>query len=303
MDLLHDLNGRLLFAIPKKGRLYEQTLSLLSGAHIHFHRKSRHDIAFVTNFPIALVFLPAADIAKYVSQGNVDLGITGYDVIEESGDSGKVIEMLDLGFGQCKLQVQVPIKSGIKDVKELQGRRIITSFDRLSKRFFKMIDQEALGDAYETGRRTEIGTVSGSVEAACALGLADGIVDLVESGETMRAAGLCAIATILTTSARLIKNPMSRHSDLIAKITARIQGVIVADSYVLCTYNCRRELLKEAIKITPGRTAPTLSPLEEDGFVSVTVMVKKNDLGDIMDRLKELGAVDVLVMTISNCRV
>ncbi|CAG8620166.1 8796_t:CDS:2 [Cetraspora pellucida] len=301
---INSLSDRLLFGIPKKGRLHENCLSLLNGADINFHRPNRLDIALVYNLPIALVFLPAADIPKYVADGNVDLGITGQDVVEESQVGDKVEQLLELGFGKCKLQVQVPIKSNIKKVEELVGKRIVTSFEVLAGAYFEELDKKYLSDDQKKeGIKTKIEYVSGSVEAACALGLADGIVDLVESGETMRAAGLHPISTVNNTQAILIRNKHSSNTSLILKLTSRIKGVIAAQKYVLLNYNIQRNFLSKATKITPGRQAPTISPLDDKEWVEVQSMVCKDDVADIMDRLEEIGAKDILVFKIDNCRV
>lgn len=157
--------------------MYDRVLEMLKGAGIDFHREARLDVALCSNMPITLVFLPAADIAKYVGEGNVDLGITGLDVVEES--EVQVDRVMDLGFGKCKLCVQAPVRDEIKDVEELAGKRIVTSFPVLAKKFFDPIDDKK-------NVTTKINFVSGSVEAACGLGLADAVVDLVETGTTMR---------------------------------------------------------------------------------------------------------------------
>jgi ATP phosphoribosyltransferase len=125
----------------------------------------------------------------------------------------------------------------------------------------------------------------------------------VESGETMRAAGLHEIATVLETEAILIRNPRTTHGDLVRKIAARIEGVITAQRYVVCSYNCARSCLAEASRITPGRTAPTISTLENDAFVAVSSMVLKSEVAEIMYQLQVIGATDILVMNINNCRV
>jgi ATP phosphoribosyltransferase len=308
MELFSDLADRLLFAIPKKGRLHERCLQLLQGADIQFHRKHRHDIALVRNLPVALVFLPAADIAKFVGEGNVHLGITGRDIVEESNQGDKVEEVLKLGFGKCRLSVQTPARGpkAINNVEDLVGKRVVTSFTRLASKYFEELDRrvyDARGVATKARVPTQIKYVSGSVEVACALGLADCIVDLVESGETMHAAGLHEIAQILSTEAVLIRNPRVRDNDMARKLVARIEGVITAQRYVLCNYNCHRSQLSAASKITPGRTAPTISTLEDSNYVAVSSMVLKSEVADIMDRLKEVGATDILVFNISNCRV
>ena len=126
------LTDRVLFAVPKKGRLYDHVMGLLQGADIQFLRKSRLDIAKSTNLPVAIVFLPAADIPKFVAEGNVDIGITGEDMIAEASVDVEIL--LELGFGKCKLCVQVPIDSGITDVKQLVGKRIATSFENVTHR-------------------------------------------------------------------------------------------------------------------------------------------------------------------------
>lgn len=175
MELIKDLPDRLLFAVPKKGRLHSSCLSLLEGAEIQFHRKNRLDIALVKNLPIALVFLPAGDIAKFVGEGNVDLGITGQDMVAEARAEDKVTEILELGFGKCRLCVQVPVKGGPTKVEDLVGKRIATSFEGISGKFFNEVDARVAAANGTPEKKTELVFVSGSVEAACALGLADGI--------------------------------------------------------------------------------------------------------------------------------
>ncbi|KAI0265699.1 ATP phosphoribosyltransferase [Gloeopeniophorella convolvens] len=297
------LDGRLLFAIPKKGRLHEKCLELLAGADIQFRRPNRLDVCLVQNHPIALVFLPASDIPSFVGKGNVDLGITGHDVILEAQMESLVTETLRLGFGRCALQVQVPEAGPVQSVAALAGKRVVTSFEVLAGAYFARADDEAgrVGAA-----RTQIEYVGGSVEAACALGLADGIVDLVESGETMRAAGLHAIATVLESEAVLIQSAVPKHAHLaplIGMLTARIAGVLAARKYVVCEYNVRRAALPAATAITPGRRAATISPLEDAEWVAVSAMVEKARMADIMDQLVAVGAEDILIFNLDNCRV
>lgn len=298
------LNGRLLFAIPKKGRLHEKCLALLAGADIQFRRPNRLDVCLVQNHPIALVFLPASDIPSFVGKGNVDLGITGHDVILEAQMEAHVSETLRLGFGKCALQVQVPEAAPVYSVDALAGKRIVTSFEVLAGHFFADVDKRAGIESDDA--RTQIEYVGGSVEAACALGLADGIVDLVESGETMRAAGLRPIATLLQSEAVLIRSSTPKHAHLaplIDKITARIAGVIAAGKYVICQYNVRRATLSAATAITPGRRAPTISPLEDPEWVAVSSMVERSKMADVMDQLVSVGAEDILIFNLDNSRV
>ena len=150
---------------------------MLKGAGIEFRREPRLDVALCIGLPITLVFLPAADIAKFVGDGDVDIGITGFDVVTES--KVDVEKVLDLGFGKCKLCVQAPVIDKIESVEMLAGKRIATSFTEITKDFFKTYDEKA-------GTTTKVNFVSGSVEAACGLGLAEAVVDLVETGTTMR---------------------------------------------------------------------------------------------------------------------
>jgi ATP phosphoribosyltransferase len=241
-------------------------LNLLEGADIQFRRESRLDIALVKNLPIALVFLPAADIPTFVGEGRVSLGITGRDTVaeheagvialrREQAESGKSTpvedtheggceEVMDLGFGSCKLQVQVPEKGQYVKPSDLIGRNVGTSFVHLAEEYFAALEAEA--DAVNGTRtkklKTKIIELSGSVEAACALGVADGIVDLVgkyksrhpmlcrslsaESGETMKAAGLKPIDTVVSSTAVLIKSKNPTNLAMVNLIASRIRGVI-----------------------------------------------------------------------------
>ncbi|EGZ77617.1 ATP phosphoribosyltransferase [Neurospora tetrasperma FGSC 2509] len=333
MDLVNHLEGRLLFAVPKKGRLLQACLNLLEGADIQFRRENRLDIALVKNLPIALVFLPAADIPTFVGEGRVDLGITGYDQVQEhdagvrtvararrqsgewSAQDGEKAKpqgcdtVMELGFGACKLQVQVPVKGEYATGKDLIGKNIGTSFVHLAQEYFARLEleQEGLVDADASqlaGRKlkTQIIELSGSVEAACALGVADGIVDLVESGETMKAAGLMAIDTVVDSSAILIKSKAPSNPEMVDLIAARIGGVITAQKYVLCQYNVERTRLADATKITPGKRAPTITSLETEGWVAVSAMVEKKRIATVMDDLTTVGATDIIVLDIHNTR-
>ncbi|KAF2003445.1 ATP phosphoribosyltransferas-like protein [Amniculicola lignicola CBS 123094] len=310
----NSLNDRLLFAVPKKGRLHQVCLDLLQGSDIQFHRHSRLDIALVKNLPLALVFLPAADIPTFVGEGRVDLGITGRDQVAEhecmvppTATSG-VVEVLDLDFGKCSLQVQVPMKGELSKPEDLIGKNVVTSFTNLTEQYFRKLEAEQAGSATngetngQTKLKTHIKFVGGSVEAACALGVADGIVDLVESGETMRVAGLKAISTVVASSAILVKSKHPSDDKLVDLITARIKGVITAQKYVLCTYNVERHQLEAACKITPGKRAPTVTSLENTDWVAVQAMVERKTLAVVMDRLTEAGATDILAMKIENSR-
>ncbi|KAK7739980.1 ATP phosphoribosyltransferase (ATP-PRTase) (ATP-PRT) [Cytospora paraplurivora] len=312
------------------GRLQQATLNLLEGADIQFRRENRLDIALVKNLDIALIFLPAADIPTFVGEGSVDLGITGFDQVQEyeagyrssvrarhtSGDvtpeNGKprgCETVLDLGFGGCKLQVQVPVNGTYETGKDLIGKNIGTSFVHLTEQYFAKLEAEQDGEqvdeegwAPSRKLRTKIIELSGSVEAACALGVADGIVDLVESGETMKAAGLKPIDTVVTSSSILIKSKAPNRPELVELLASRIRGVITAQKFVLCQYNVPRSHLAEATKITPGKRAPTITQLDEEGWVAVSAMVEKKKIALAMDELTKVGATDILVLDIHNSR-
>lgn len=273
----------------------------MSGADIQFRRSNRLDIALSTNLPIALIFLPAADIPVFVGEGNCDLGITGLDQIMEADMFDSINDLLDLNFGSCKLQIQVPAEGGITDPKQLIGKKIVSSFTKLATDYFQNLEKS-------TEMTTHIRYVGGSVEASCALGVADAIVDLVESGETMKAAGLVAIETVLETSAHLIAAKNPKYPELVTKIQQRFEGLLAAKKYVLCNYNAPRSILSKVLEITPGRRAATVSKLEikEEGaeeWVAISCMVEKKMMGNIMDDLKKAGASDILVFEINNCRV
>lgn len=239
-----------------------------------------------------------------MGEGNCDLGITGLDQIKEADMFDSVEDLLDLNFGKCKLQVQVPASGEISKPEQLVGKKIVSSFRNLSSDYFCKL--ENVDDVSKMS--TKIKYVGGSVEASCALGVADGIVDLVESGETMKAAGLKAVSTILDTSAHLISSKKPRFPELVEKIYHRFEGILAAEKYVLCNYNAPRSILSNVLKITPGRRSATVSALERrqedtEEWVAVSAMVEKVYIGNIMDELKASGATDILVFTVGNCRV
>eukprot|EP00529_Nitzschia_sp_RCC80_P030453 CAMPEP_0113452676 /NCGR_PEP_ID=MMETSP0014_2-20120614/6968_1 /TAXON_ID=2857 /ORGANISM="Nitzschia sp." /LENGTH=295 /DNA_ID=CAMNT_0000344053 /DNA_START=51 /DNA_END=938 /DNA_ORIENTATION=+ /assembly_acc=CAM_ASM_000159 len=282
------------FAIPKKGRLYDKVVELLKGSGIEFRRKDRLDVALCVGLPITLVFLPAADIAKFVGDGNVDIGITGYDVVQESQ---VVVETItQLGFGKCKLAVQAPVVDDVTNVELLAGKRIATSFPDVTKSFFGPIDEKL-------GTSTSVNYVSGSVEAACGLGLADAVVDLVETGTTMRAAGLEVVHEILDTQAILIANPNSEHKEIISVLKKRIEGYLTATKYVMIVYNVSNDILQDAIKITPGKRSPTVTNLDCGNVKAVSALVLKKEVSNKMDDLHDIGATDILVLDLQNSRM
>mmetsp|Transcript_3137 Transcript_3137/g.6875 ORF Transcript_3137/g.6875 Transcript_3137/m.6875 type:complete len:308 (-) Transcript_3137:73-996(-) len=286
----------LLLAVPKKGRLYDKCMKLLEGVGLEHKRPERLDFANCINMPITLVFLPAADIASYVGEGNVDMGITGLDVIAETVPDDEVEIIMRLGYGKCKLAVQAPVADNISNVAQLAGRRIVTSFPNLAKKFFARHETAATGE-------TKIKFVSGSVEAACGLGLADAVVDLVETGTTMRAAGLEIVENVMETEAVLIANRKSTHLEILNTIKQRIQGFITATKYQMIQYNVARKDLERAVKVTPGKRSATVSSLEDGAFCAVSALVLKDESARIMDELQAVGADSILIIAISNSRM
>jgi len=285
-------DGHLLFAIPKKGRLHEKIVQMLKGSGFDYDRPERLDIAHCKDLPVSLVFLPAADIATFVAEGNVDIGITGEDFVSESGSN--VDMLIELGFGKCRLSVQAPAGS-CESAKDLAGKRIATSFPELAKKYFAQFES--------SGEPTKIKVISGSVEAACGLGLADGIVDLVETGTTMRAAGLEEVSTIMKTQLVLISNPQTAHPELVEKIRKRLAGYLTASRYVMISYNVHRSTLPQASKVTPGKRSPSVMNLDDTNWCAVSALVEKSRAASIMDELERIGATDILTTALLSSRM
>jgi len=286
---------RILFAIPKKGRLASQVMDMVEGAGLHHTRPHRLDVALCKSEAVTLVFLPASDIASYVGDGDVDMGITGEDIIEETGLEVEVLEQL--GIGKCKLCLQTPVGT-CKDPSGLVGKRIVTSFPNLTKNYFAKLEGTTADEI-----TTDVRYVSGSVEVACCLGLADGVVDLVETGTTMRAAGLEPAGVVMTSQTVLIMNPKCQNTALVEKIRKRIKGFLTAKSKSMLSYNVEKANLDAALALTPGSTSPTVVPLHNSDFMSVTVLVNSKEVSALMDALEEIGATGLVVYQAENCRI
>jgi len=241
---------------------------------------------------MSIVFLPAKDIPTYVGEGDVDLGITGEDVVAES--EAVVNVLMQLGFGKCSLSVQAPVEERWS-AKQLAGKRVVTSFPNVTRKFFAGLE--------EPGTPTQIKCISGSVEAACGLGLADGIVDLVETGTTMRAAGLEEVEVIMKSQCVLISNPHTKHPELIELLRRRIAGYLTAKSWVMVTYNVHRDNLKRAEAITPGKRSPSIQPLEDKSWLAVAALVPKAKAPAIMDELENAGARDIILTELLSTRM
>ena len=202
-----------------------------------------------------------------------------------------------MGFGDCKLCLQAPESAtDIQTAEDVAGKRIVTSFPHLARKYFDKIDKIR-------NTETKIRYVSGSVEAACGLGLADAVIDLVETGTTMKAAGLRIVDTILTTEAYLIASKTSKHPEMVEIIKKRITGYMTATSYMMISYNVSRELLPKCLLITPGKRSASVAPLESGDAVAVNALVITKKSSQIMDQLEAIGATDILLFSISNSRM
>jgi len=227
----------------------------------------------------------------------VDLGITGEDIVAETlAETGATVNvMMELGFGKCRLCLQAPGAAAVADPADLAGKRIVTSFPHLTREYFAKL---------ETGTPTNVKVISGSVEAACGLGLADGIVDLVETGTTMRAAGLEEVSTVMNTQCVLISNPKTdRNDELVQIIRRRFQGYLTASRYIMVTYNIHRASLKQAVKVTPGKRSPSILSLDDANWVAVSALVEKSKAASVMDELERIGATDILTTQLHSSRM
>jgi len=314
-DRVRSEDATILLAVPKKGRLHEEVMKLLQGAGLDAKRPDRLDVAMCKNLPVKLVFLPACDIPMYVMDGNVDVGISGSDMLEEvmveqgmgfgEGEAKPPLKIVTkLGFGKCRLCLQAPVNQCASGPELFVGKRIVTSFPALTKKYFDDLARDG------TKGETKIKVVSGSVEAAVGLGLAHAIVDLVETGTTMKAAGLDIVSEVFSTEAIIMQQTPNDDNglagskgDLLALILKRIDGYLTATRNVFLVFNCQEVNLKTCCGIAPGRRSPTVTKLQEEGWYSVSVVVEKSALHTLMDRLTEAGACDMLCHALTNTRM
>jgi len=295
-------------------------MKLLQGAGLDAKRPERLDVALCKNLPVKLVFLPAADIPMYVMDGNVDVGISGSDMLEETlvgvglglgeGDSKPPLKVvMELGFGKCRLCLQAPVEKCALPPEDFIGHRIVTSFPALTKKYFDGLSSKEAPDGAPP-LQTQIKVVSGSVEAAVGLGLAEAIVDLVETGTTMKAAGLDVVSEIFASQAIIMQQSPTEENglggakgELVALIMKRIQGYLTATRNVMLVFNCREENLQKCCAIAPGKRSPTITQLQEKGWYSVSVVVDKSQLHILMDKLTVAGANDMLCSALVNTRM
>lgn len=276
--------------IPSKGRLAELAAELLVEAGLKFRRQERSLFARVRDMPIDVTFLRTDDIPVLCAEGAIDLGITGSDLVEESG--AELVTRLALGLGNCRLAFCVPEESGIRAPADLAGSRIATSFPSVTERY--------LAKHQVSGHIVQL---TGSVEVMIALGVADAIVDLVETGSTLAANRLRVLDEIGEYETVLVQNPATKQTQLCDRVVRRLEGVVIARSYSLLEYNVPQAKLAAAEKVTPGFESPTVNKLEEPGWFAVRAMVKRSEVIEIMEQLDTLGATAILETAITNCRL
>jgi ATP phosphoribosyltransferase len=276
--------------IPSKGRLAERIGDLLDQAGLKFRRQDRTLFARVSGMPIDITFLRTDDIPLLCAKGAIDMGITGSDLVAESG--ADVVIRLPLGIGRCRMVICVPEESSIKEVSDLAGKQIATSFPGITRDFLA-----------QHGSTCQIVAVHGSVEIMSSLGVAEAIVDLTETGSTLAANKLRILEQISSYESVVIQNQAARKAELADRVIRRLEGVVVARDYSLLEYNVDRNKLAEAEAITPGFHSPTVNPLEDPDWCAVRVMVKQADVTEAMDKLEALGATAILETQIRNSRL
>ncbi len=285
-----DSDNNLRIGLPSKGRLNEIAEALLQQAGLQFRRQSRGLFARVSGLPVDLTFLRTDDIPTLCAEGAIDMGITGSDLVEEAGADVKL--RMKLGVGRCRLAICVPEESDIHSPADLDGKRVATSFTAVTERYLKQHNASA-----------HLVSLSGSVEVMIQLGVADAIVDLVETGSTLAANRLRILEEIGQYETVLIQNHKLRDSVTADRVVRRLEGVVIARDYSLIEYNVHKDKLAEAETITPGFNSPTLSALEDDNYYAVRVMVRRKDVIETMERLEAIGATAIFETTIANCRL
>lgn len=276
-------------AVPNKGSLSESASAMLSEAGYRQRRDTRELVMVDPENEIEFFFLRPRDIAVYVGSGTLDVGITGRDLFLDAQVDAE--ELLPLGFGASTFRFAGPV-GHFASVAELEGRRLATSYDGLLRAFL-----------VEQGVNATVVRLDGAVESSVRLGVADAIADVVETGNTLKAAGMEIFGDpILRSEAVLIgrKGATPVGLDILIR---RLQGVLVARQYVLLDYDIRKELVDQAAALTPGLESPTVSPLRDSEWVAVRSMVKRHSTNQIMDELYDLGARAILVSTIHACRI
>ena len=275
-------------AVPNKGILSEAAISMLREAGYLVRRDSK-DLHVVDNVAgIEFFYLRPRDIATYVGAGSLDAGLTGLDLLMDSGSSAKSIA--SLGFGQSTLRFAGPL-GRFRDVVELEGRSVATAYPNLVRDFLE-----------SKGVNAKLITLDGAVEVAVRLGVAEAVADVVSTGSTLRQAGLEVFGpVILDSQAQLIV--AFGKDQACCGLLQRLEGVRVAREYVIFDFDCPVELVDQASAITPGIESPTISPLRDTNWVAVRSLVKASETNQKMDELYKLGARAILVSAIHAARI
>jgi ATP phosphoribosyltransferase len=284
-------------ALPNKGTLAEPAATMMREAGYRQRSDSRDLSIADDENDIEFFYLRPKDIATYVGSGDLHLGVTGADLKEESGS--QVQSLLELGFGASKFRYAALDEGQIKTIEDLEGKRIATSYPRLVRAHLA-----------RARVRAEIVKLDGAVEISVHLGLADAVADVVSSGRTLRQHGLVVIGEpIAESQATLIEREPRPDREQTAEVAAmkrvfteRLRGVVLARQYLMMEYDCPKTVKDAAVKITPGLQAPTISPLDDDNWVAVRSMVRRNKANRVMDQLAALGAKAILTMDIRSCR-
>jgi ATP phosphoribosyltransferase len=277
-------------AVPNKGSLSDAAAGMLREAGYRQRRDTRELVLADHENDVEFFFLRPRDIAVYVGAGTLDVGITGRDLLLDSGAEAQ--EMVALGFGESTFRFAARTGT-VVSLSDLAGRRIATSYEGLVGRYLA-----------QQGVSARVVRLDGAVETAVRLGVADVIADVVETGTTLRAAGLEVFGEPILRSEAVLVRPASAPEDArVDVLVRRLQGVLVARQYVLMDYDVRVELVEKACLITPGLESPTVSPLQEPGWVAVRAMVPRTRTNQVMDELYELGARAILVTGIHACRL
>jgi len=278
-------------AVPNKGSLAEPASVMLTEAGYRQRADHRELVLADVDNDVEFFFLRPRDIAVYVGSGDLDLGITGRDLLLDS--RAHADELLELGFASSTFRFAARPRT-VEKIGDLAGRRVATSYAGL-------VEQHLA----EQGVAAEVIRLDGAVETAIRLGLADVIADVVETGTTLRQQGLEIVGEpILRSEAVLIRRrDDGTDSPQVGQLLRRLQGVLVARRYVMLAYDVRAEQVDAACELTPGIESPTISPLHREGWVAVQAMVPRKDTNRIMDELYEIGARGILVTDINACRL
>ena len=273
-------------ALPNKGSLSESASQILKEAGYRQRSDARDLVLIDPDNGVEFYYLRPRDIATYVGSGELEIGITGRDLLKDSGSSAIEVMALDFGRSSFRFAANQPIAT-------LSGLRIATAYPNLVKNFL----------AEENIKATVI-SLDGAVESAIRLGLADVIADVVSTGGTLKSAGLVTFGKpIMNSEAILIQRQDLQRSSAIEVLIRRIEGVVIARQYVLVDYDVEKIHLEEACKLTPGLESPTISPLQKEAWVAVRAMVKRQDINAVMDQLWAIGARGILVTDIHSCRL